>query len=236
LEAGTSDDVKNLSERERAAALEKINGIISEQTDKYRQLQEAIAASEELESKLAESAAFQEAEKTKEMEKQKQVQDLVTQGAQNTVNAIFAAVQGTQSLGDALKQVFIGLVKQVVQLAIANALASAFSPADPANAATGGLKGAATAPVLVGSILSTLSSIPAFAEGGAVTSSTLALIGEKPGSRGEAIIPFEKMGDFIGQVVPDGFGAGNVVVTGRIKGSDIAISNTRGGRTRGRSF
>ena len=236
LEAGTSDDVKDLSERERSAALAEVNRIIDEQIGKYQQLQEAISASEELEKQLAEAAAFQEAQKTKELEKQKQVQDLVTQGAQNTVNAIFAAVQGTQSLGDALKQVFIGLVKQVVQLAIANALASAFSPTDPANAATGGLKGAATAPVLVGSILSSLSAIPAFAEGGAVTSATLALVGEKPGSRGEAIIPFEKMGDFIGQVLPDGFGANNVVVTGRIKGNDIAISNTRGGRGRGRAF
>ena len=236
LEEGTSDDVKDLSERERTAALSEVNRIIDEQILKYQELQEGIAAAADLEVLMEKAKENADAQRAKELEKQKQLQDLVTQGAQNTVNAIFAAVQGTQSLGDALKQVFIGLVKQVVQLAIANALASAFSPADPANAATGGLKGAATAPVMVGSILSTLSSIPAFAEGGAVTSSTLALIGEKPGSRGEAVIPFEKIGDFVGQVLPEGFGANNVVVTGRIKGNDIAISNTRGGRGRGRAF
>ena len=40
--------------------------------------------------------------------------------------------------------------------------------------------------------------IPGFAEGGIVTGPTLAMIGEKPGSRGEAVIPLEKMDQVFG--------------------------------------
>jgi len=76
--------------------------------------------------------------------------------------------------------------------------------------------------------------IPAFAEGGAVLGPTLALVGEKPGSRGEAIIPFEKMGEFANMMGFGNQGATNVVVTGKIKGADISLSNQRGGRQRSR--
>ena len=68
----------------------------------------------------------------------------------------------------------------------------------------GSKSGAATGPAAVfttpafiatavSGVLSAFAAIPKFAEGGAVTSPTLAMIGEKPGSRGEAIIPFEKI-------------------------------------------
>lgn len=146
-----------------------------------------------------------------------------------------AILDGSQSVGEVLKSIFLDLVKGALATALANAIASAFSPLSPDNIATGGAAAPAKAATLTSTIAGLFGAIPAFAEGGAVTSATLALVGEKPGSRGEAIIPFEKMGQFIGQVMPEGVGT-NVVVTGRISGNDIAISNRRGSGARGRSF
>jgi hypothetical protein len=71
--------------------------------------------------------------------------------------------------------------------------------------------------------------IPALAEGGIATGPTLALIGEGKGP--EAVIPLDKLEGMMG----GGFGNGqNVVVTGRIQGSDILISSERAERQRSR--
>ena len=70
--------------------------------------------------------------------------------------------------------------------------------------------------------------IPALAEGGIATGPTLALIGEGKGP--EAVIPLDKLEGMMG-----GFGnQSNVVVTGRIQGSDILISSERAERQRSR--
>ena len=66
------------------------------------------------------------------------------------------------------------------------------------------------------------------AEGGIVTGPTLALIGEGRGP--EAVIPLDKLNGFL-----NGSGGNqNVVVTGRLSGSDLLISNERAGRQRSR--
>ena len=74
-------------------------------------------------------------------------------------------------------------------------------------------------------------SIPAMAEGGIVTGPTLALIGE--GRESEAVIPLSKLNTMM-----QGGGSNNVVVTGRISGADILLSNERAqrNRTRQRGF
>jgi len=69
--------------------------------------------------------------------------------------------------------------------------------------------------------------IPALAEGGIVTGPTLALIGE--GRESEAVIPLSKLNTMM-----EGGGGQNVVVTGRISGSDILLSNERASRNRTR--
>ena len=69
--------------------------------------------------------------------------------------------------------------------------------------------------------------IPALAEGGVVTGPTLALIGE--GRESEAVIPLSKLNTMM-----EGGGGQNVVVTGRISGSDILLSNERASRNRTR--
>ncbi len=72
---------------------------------------------------------------------------------------------------------------------------------------------------------------PALAQGGITTGPTLALIGDNPSGK-EAVIPFERMGEFLSMA---GAGASqSVIVTGRISGSDIVLSNERGSRDRNR--
>jgi hypothetical protein len=70
--------------------------------------------------------------------------------------------------------------------------------------------------------------IPMLAEGGIATGPTLAMIGEGRGP--EAVIPLDKLEGMLG----GGFGGQNVVVTGRIQGSDILISSERAQRERSR--
>ena len=68
--------------------------------------------------------------------------------------------------------------------------------------------------------------VPALAEGGIVTGPTLALIGE--GKESEAVIPLSKLNTMMQG------GGQNVVVTGRISGSDILLSSEKTTRTRSR--
>jgi len=73
--------------------------------------------------------------------------------------------------------------------------------------------------------------VPALATGGLTTGPMLAMIGDNASGK-EAVIPFERMGEFL-----DMAGANqpsNVTVTGRISGRDIMLSNERSSRDRKR--
>lgn len=74
--------------------------------------------------------------------------------------------------------------------------------------------------------------VPAFAQGGLVTGPMLAMVGDNPSGK-EAIIPFERMGEFM-KMMGGGQSTQQVVVTGRISGRDLILSNerTRYDRTR----
>ena len=163
------------------------------------------------------------------------IQQQLANGLADLGTAIGDALSGASDfsfltfLGDML----ITLGKVAIQAGIAmKAIKNLFK--DPATAILAG-----TAAIAIGTIAKNQAeaAVPAFAEGGAVLGPTLALVGEKPGSRGEAIIPFEKMGQFIGQVLPDDFAAGGPVeVYGKIRGRDIELSGRRGGQDRARRF
>lgn len=72
--------------------------------------------------------------------------------------------------------------------------------------------------------------IPAMATGGITTGPTLALLGDNPSGR-EAVIPFERMGQFM-----DMAGAsGSTTVTGRLQGMDLLLSNERASLARNRT-
>jgi len=110
------------------------------------------------------------------------------------------------------------------------AISLAFSPT-PDNVATAGAAGVAKAAGYKAAIAALLTSVPKLHSGGLTMGPTLALIGDNPSGR-EAVIPFERMGQFIGQV--QGQGRNNMNVTGRIQGADIVLAHERAKRNRGR--
>jgi hypothetical protein len=69
------------------------------------------------------------------------------------------------------------------------------------------------------------SGIPALAQGGITTGPTLSLIGDNPSGR-EAVIPFERMGEFI-RMAGANLGGGSQQLTATIKGQDLLLSNQR---------
>ena len=128
-----------------------------------------------------------------------------------------------------------GLMTQVGQIAVQTGIAVAgikvaIQSLNPAVAIAGGLALIALAGAIKGKMSQVGGeggSIPAMAEGGIVTGPTLALIGE--GRESEAVIPLSKLNTMM-----QGGGGQNVVVTGRISGSDILLSNERASRNRTR--
>jgi len=127
-----------------------------------------------------------------------------------------------ESLGRMLKD----LVVQFVAAAVA-----AFALAVAVRMALGGISGIGSFGDIFGTMQSVggfMPNIPMLAEGGIVTAPTLAMIGE--GGQSEAVIPLDRLGEL--------GGGQNVVVTGRISGADILLSNERAqrNRTRQRGF
>jgi hypothetical protein len=148
------------------------------------------------------------------------------QAFQGIADGIAGAIVEGEGFGEAMKNVFKSLLKQLLSLAISYAITAALSPLAPENLATAGTAGAAKAAAAPGFVAALFAALPKFAAGGAVTGPTLALIGERPGSRGEFVIPFERLGQFM-----DMAGAGqSQVVNGRISGDDIFLSNENSDR------
>jgi hypothetical protein len=123
-----------------------------------------------------------------------------------------------------IKKIFSNLILGAISSAIANAVASAFHPASAENAVTGGTAGAVKAAKFATMIPAMIPPFP-MAAGGIVSGPMLSLVGEYPGagSNPEVVAPLDKLRSMIADV---GVGA-PVVVTGRISGRDILISNER---------
>ena len=170
-------------------------------------------------------------------ETQSQVNDELDHGALlgdamgQMVGAAFSSAQGDgESFAEATKRIFLNLISRALSTAIANAIAAAFSPASPDNYVTGGAAAPAKAAGLTAIIQGLFSSIPKMHSGGMTLGPTLALIGDNASGR-EAVIPFERMGDFLGQVAGNNQ---NMNVTGKINGQNIILSHERALRQRGR--
>jgi hypothetical protein len=99
-------------------------------------------------------------------------------------------------------------------------------------AAAAGPGAAIALPILITAgmalIRSTFQGITGFADGGIISGPTMGLVGEYPGAKSnpEVIAPLDKLRSMISDVS----GGGHVVVTGRISGRDILISNERTSR------
>ncbi len=134
------------------------------------------------------------------------------------------------NFGQAATQMLGQIAMRAIKAAIAQAVMNAMSPT-PDNVATGGAAGVAKAAALKAAIASLMTGIPKLARGGMTLGPTLALIGDNPSGR-EAVIPFERMGQFVGQI--QGQGRNNMNVAGRIRGADIVLAQERAKRNRGR--
>ena len=158
-------------------------------------------------------------------------------GIGEMIGASIAGGQGIQNFGTFALQSLAGLLQSVGEMAIQTGIALlgiqvALKTLNPYVAIAAGVALVALASGIKTSLAKKadgMGGIPALAEGGIATGPTLALIGEGKGP--EAVIPLDKLEGMMG----GGFGNGqNVVVTGRIQGSDILISNERASRERSR--
>ena len=116
-------------------------------------------------------------------------------------------------------------IGQMLVQATAQAITNAYQ-----SAAATGPAAAAMGPILAGAAVAGLTSMWAasFARGGMVTGETLAVVGDNQSGK-EAIIPFERMGEFLGKF--GGGGAQHIVVSGKLSGSDILLSAERSKRS-----
>jgi hypothetical protein len=158
-------------------------------------------------------------------------------GIGEMIGASIAGGQGIQNFGMFALQSLAGLLQSVGEMAIQTGIALlgiqvALKTLNPYVAIAAGIALVALASGIKSSLAKKadgMGGIPALAEGGIATGPTLALIGEGKGP--EAVIPLDKLEGMMG----GGFGNGqNVVVTGRIQGSDILISSERAERQRSR--
>ena len=128
------------------------------------------------------------------------------------------------------KESLTGMLRDMIIQFTAAAIA-AFALAVAIRFAIGGAAGIGGISDIFGTMQSVggfMPNIPMLAEGGVVTSPTLAMIGE--GGQSEAVIPLDRLGEF--------GGGSRVEVYGRISGSDILLSQERAqrNRTRQRGF
>ena len=133
--------------------------------------------------------------------------------------------EGETRFGNFLQSMLQGLKKLAVQFI--GAAIAALALAVAVRLAIGGIGGLGSMKDIFGTMQSVagfMPNIPMLAEGGVVTSPTLAMIGE--GGQSEAVIPLDRLNEF--------GGGQNVVVTGRISGADILLSNERASRNRTR--
>ena len=137
--------------------------------------------------------------------------------------------EGETRFGNFLSSMLSGLRKLAIQFMAAAIAAAALAIA--VRFAIGGAAGIGSVADIFGTMQSVagfMPNIPMLESGGVVTGPTLAMIGE--GNESEAVIPLSKLDTMIGS----GGGGQNVVVTGRISGADILLSNERASRTRTR--
>jgi len=117
-------------------------------------------------------------------------------------------------------------IGQMLVQATAQAITNAYQ-----SAAATGPAAAAMGPILAGAAVAGITSLWAssFARGGMVTGETLAVVGDNQSGK-EAIIPFERMGEFLGKFGGGG-GAQHIVVSGKLSGNDILLSAERSKRS-----
>ena len=137
-------------------------------------------------------------------------------------------ITGAEGGKDAMKQ----FASQAIDAAFMAASGFAVQAATQSSLATGPAA-AIVLPALITAGLAGLREvfrgITGLATGGLTTGPMLAMIGDNQSGK-EAVIPFERMGEFLQMAGVGAQSNQNIVVQGRISGRDILISNQRTGR------
>ena len=147
------------------------------------------------------------------------------------VDALGLADDGMQGFVKNMAKTITELLSMLLANAIANAIAGATAGALGTGPAAPFTQPAFIA-TMVGGVLSAFAAIPKFADGGIVSGTTLGLVGEYSGARNnpEVIAPLDRLKSLLGETG----GSQNVVVTGRLSGQDILLSNQRATNNRNR--
>jgi len=138
--------------------------------------------------------------------------------------ALGGIITGAEGAAEAMK----GVARAAIDAAFNAATALAIQAAGQ-TAVGSGPAAAIILPALItagmGLIKSVFTNLVGLATGGLTTGPMLAMIGDNPSGK-EAVIPFERMGEFL-QMAGAGQSNANVTVTGRLQGRDLVISNER---------
>ena len=143
--------------------------------------------------------------------------------SQNLLGSLLNSESGFERFVGGLAQTALKLISMMLAQSLANGIFAGTN----AGVATGPAAVFTTPAFIataVSGILGAFAAIPKFATGGAVTGPTLALVGENPASRGEAIIPFERMGSFLQQFGMGGSGDQHITISGQLAGDTIRLS------------
>jgi hypothetical protein len=116
---------------------------------------------------------------------------ITMQFAEQLVNAFEGAIRGTQSLGEALKQLLEQMALMIVRAAIMAAITKAIFAATGIGAESFGELFAGFLTMREGGMVQGFRPIATFQEGGIVTRPTLAVVGE--GGEPEVILPISKL-------------------------------------------
>ena len=138
------------------------------------------------------------------------------------------------------KQDRANAVLDIIQITMAEAIAAMIGRAikDAASVPGASIAGFLALPAITAGVTGLVktafsANIPAFAEGGAVTSPTLALLGDNPSGK-EMVVPFEKLPQFLNMFQQKN--AQHVHVTGVLQGKDIFLSASKSQRTTQRTM
>jgi hypothetical protein len=148
-----------------------------------------------------------------------QLADTLSNYAANAFMNLFSAMQQGQSIGEALKNVFIGIAEQIAFAAIKAAAFTAILNMIP------GMQGVSES---LGGFKGVFKRFLGLADGGIVTKPTFAMVGE--GNESEAVMPLSKLGNLMnntfnaGAMASNGGGGNGEFV---LRGQDLVLAMNR---------
>jgi len=233
----TEKDKKKKKAKEELIAMERshiveLGNLKTLQSDTAVNTLAAVYANHTLKGSYAEVGASIEATKMKTNELSATFTEAAINMAASAGMIAGSMIAGTSSardMGNMVLETLAGLAMQVGQMALATGIAiegikTALKSLNPVAAIAAGLALIALGSVVKSNLkkVGSIGDVPQMADGGLFTGSSLALVGEGPGTsmiNPEVVAPLDKLKGMMG--------GGNVQVSGLIRGNDILLSNER---------